>query len=56
VTFIEQEFERQLNQGSNDVFSLGPRINNLEKLKQDTMVHYWLSEITLLDDPEISEG
>jgi hypothetical protein len=49
ILSLEAAFSEKLNHNNNDIFSLEKSNHDREKMKQDAMVHFWLSEVSLLD-------
>lgn len=49
ILSLEAIFSEKLDHNSNDIFSLEKSNHDREKMKQDAMVHFWLSEVSLFD-------
>lgn len=46
---INEHLEKSLISDAGAVYSLPKCFDDLEKMKQDVMVHYWLAEVSMMD-------
>lgn len=49
IALIENSFIMKLGSRDGDIFDLSTYNHDLEKMKQDCMVHYWLHEMDIFD-------